>query len=184
MKIRNLVYYLNRNRHNFCGEYALQSRRMRMTLRLENDCLARCRQSTQSARAHKKALSKKAVHSLNCGSSYSDSPMRRTEILCFRVENWRNIELPASHNHLQNKELKSRRAFFVEHHLSSNQEGEKAEQSLFCRSMYSDLLNSRSEGLTTLKLESFLHPPLHFSSPVQQIQCVAEFPSQARKLWF
>ena len=162
--------------------YALQSRRMRMTLRLENDCLARL-STVDTERAHKKALSKKTVHSLNCGS-YSDFPMR-TEILCFRVENWRNIELPASRNHLQYRGLKSRRAFFVEQHPCRNQEGEKAEQSLFCRSMYSDFLNSWSEGLTALKLESFfLHPPLHFSSPVQQIQRVAEFPSQARKLWF
>ena len=52
--------------------------------------------------------------------------MRRTEILCFRVENWRNFELPASHNHLQFKGLKSgflresRRVFPASHRFGWN----------------------------------------------------------------
>ena len=152
-----------------------------MTLRLENDCLG-CRQSTQRAGTQKKrTLSKKTVHSLNCGSSYSDSPMRRTEILCFRVENWRNIELPASHNHLQYKGLKSRRVhFFVELHPCSNQEGEKAEQSLFCRSAYSDFLSSWSEELTALKLESFFASTLAFqlTRPTNSVRGGISFPSK------
>ena len=185
MKIRNPVYYLNRNRHNFCGEYVCTSKQKNADDSSTGKWLPRSLSTvdTERTRTQKSPL-EKTVHSLNCGSSYSNSPMRRTEILCLRVENWRNIELPASYNHLQYKGLESRRASFVEQHPCSNLKARKQSRA------FSAGLCTRISWIPEVRdwqhwsWKVFLHPPLHFSSPVQQIQCVAEFPSQARKLWF